>query len=122
VSLIPHNAEGVPPNTLNTFSLDCSSLWETKVILSFFPFFFPKKKKKRKDFAHPGNRTPVSTVGGYYDTTTLDAPVETSLQQEHNFTVLCIRRFHKLYSKQYKPNYNFKSDKYNLEDKWAAIK
>ncbi|CAK7334701.1 unnamed protein product [Dovyalis caffra] len=23
--------------------------------------------------AHPGNRTPVSTVGGYYDTTTLDA-------------------------------------------------
>ncbi|KAL4296210.1 hypothetical protein GQ457_12G005530 [Hibiscus cannabinus] len=24
-------------------------------------------------FAHPGNRTPVSTVGGYYDTTTLDA-------------------------------------------------
>jgi len=87
----------------------------------FFLFFF-QKKKKRKDFAHPGNRTPVSTVGGYYDTTTLDAPVETSLQQEHNFTVLCIRRFHKLYSKQYKPNYNFKSDKYNLEDKWAAIK
>ena len=23
--------------------------------------------------AHPGNRTPVSTVGGYYDTTTPDA-------------------------------------------------
>lgn len=28
---------------------------------------------KIKQFAHPGNRTPVSTVGGYYDTTTLDA-------------------------------------------------
>ncbi|PPR90568.1 hypothetical protein GOBAR_AA30116 [Gossypium barbadense] len=27
----------------------------------------------RTKFAHPGNRTPVSTVGGYYDTTTLDA-------------------------------------------------
>ena len=26
--------------------------------------------------AHPGNRTPVSTVGGYYDTTTLDALIE----------------------------------------------
>ena len=25
------------------------------------------------DHAHPGNRTPVSTMGGYYDTTTLDA-------------------------------------------------
>jgi hypothetical protein len=34
-----------------------------------------KKKKKRvkQKHAHPGNRTPVSTVGGYYDTTTLDA-------------------------------------------------
>ena len=30
--------------------------------------FFSKKS------AHPGNRTPVSTVGGYYDTTTPDAP------------------------------------------------
>jgi hypothetical protein len=27
-----------------------------------------------KNFAHPGNRTLVSTVGGYYDTTTPDAP------------------------------------------------
>ena len=26
--------------------------------------------------AHPGNRTPVSTVGGYYDTTTLDVLIE----------------------------------------------
>ena len=25
------------------------------------------------DDAHPGNRSPVSTVGGYYDTITLDA-------------------------------------------------
>ncbi|KAH1081265.1 hypothetical protein J1N35_021026 [Gossypium stocksii] len=36
-------------------------------------------KNKVKKIAHPGNRTPVSTVGGYYDTTTLDAlncPVE----------------------------------------------
>jgi hypothetical protein len=37
-----------------------------------------KDKKKRKrlqktNIAHPGNRTPVSTVGGYYDTTTPDA-------------------------------------------------
>ena len=28
---------------------------------------------KREVSAHPGNRTPVSTVGGYYDTTTPDA-------------------------------------------------
>ena len=28
---------------------------------------------QNKTFAHPGNRTPVSTVGGYYDTTTPDA-------------------------------------------------
>ena len=37
---------------------------------------FGRKKKLitsvKKD-AHPGNRTPVSTVGGYYDTTTPDA-------------------------------------------------
>ncbi|PON65715.1 hypothetical protein PanWU01x14_114580 [Parasponia andersonii] len=31
-----------------------------------------KKMGKGID-AHPGNRTPVSTVGGYYDTTTPDA-------------------------------------------------
>lgn len=30
-------------------------------------------EKMRKQIAHPGNRTPVSTVGGYYDTTTPDA-------------------------------------------------
>ena len=30
---------------------------------------------KLKQNAHPGNRTPVSTVGGYYDTTTPDALV-----------------------------------------------
>ena len=33
-------------------------------------------KKKINTNAHPGNRTPVSTVGGYYDTTTPDALVE----------------------------------------------
>ena len=34
-----------------------------------------QKLGKRKAFqdAHPGNRTLVSTVGGYYDTTTPDA-------------------------------------------------
>ena len=35
-----------------------------------------KKKGKKainKVHAHPGNRTLVSTVGGYYDTTTPDA-------------------------------------------------
>lgn len=30
-------------------------------------------KKGNKINAHPGNRTLVSTVGGYYDTTTPDA-------------------------------------------------
>jgi hypothetical protein len=37
-----------------------------------------KKKKKTQSLlktAHPGNRTLVSTVGGYYDTTTPDAPL-----------------------------------------------
>ncbi|EOY06490.1 Uncharacterized protein TCM_021195 [Theobroma cacao] len=34
----------------------------------------PKKAPGLK-VAHPGNRTPVSTVGGYYDTTTPDALV-----------------------------------------------
>ena len=32
-------------------------------------------KNKEGENAHPGNRTPVSTVGGYYDTTTPDALV-----------------------------------------------
>ena len=32
-----------------------------------------RKKEKKIVFAHPGNRTLVSTVGGYYDTTTPDA-------------------------------------------------
>ncbi|RYR52612.1 hypothetical protein Ahy_A06g027507 [Arachis hypogaea] len=32
--------------------------------------------------AHPGNRTPVSTVGGYYDTTTPDALLALVLQVE----------------------------------------
>ena len=31
------------------------------------------KGKIEKKSAHPGNRTLVSTVGGYYDTTTPDA-------------------------------------------------
>ena len=33
-----------------------------------------KSYKRTQKPAHPGNRTPVSTVGGYYDTTTPDAP------------------------------------------------
>jgi hypothetical protein len=32
------------------------------------------REVKNSKRAHPGNRTPVSTVGGYYDTTTPDAP------------------------------------------------
>ena len=32
-----------------------------------------KKRSNNKVCAHPGNRTLVSTVGGYYDTTTPDA-------------------------------------------------
>ena len=32
-----------------------------------------KKRSNNKACAHPGNRTLVSTVGGYYDTTTPDA-------------------------------------------------
>ena len=32
-----------------------------------------QKPKLQKLSAHPGNRTLVSTVGGYYDTTTPDA-------------------------------------------------
>lgn len=31
------------------------------------------RRDRTKLIAHPGNRTPVSTVGGYYDTTTPDA-------------------------------------------------
>ena len=34
---------------------------------------FKKKSEDKLNLAHPGNRTPVSTVGGYYDTTTPDA-------------------------------------------------
>lgn len=37
---------------------------------------------KKGPLAHPGNRTPVSTVGGYYDTTTPDALL-TVLLSEH---------------------------------------
>ena len=37
------------------------------------PFKKKRKKKYGKKSAHPGNRTLVSTVGGYYDTTTPDA-------------------------------------------------
>ncbi|GAB4858527.1 proline-rich receptor-like protein kinase [Ancistrocladus abbreviatus] len=33
-----------------------------------------------QETAHPGNRTPVSTVGGYYDTTTPDAPLLSRFQ------------------------------------------
>ncbi|XP_027367959.1 glutathione S-transferase-like [Abrus precatorius] len=36
----------------------------------------------KREFAHPGNRTPVSTVGGYYDTTTPDALDITELIRE----------------------------------------
>jgi hypothetical protein len=36
--------------------------WKVLVTLSM--------KKKIKKLEHPGNRTPVSTVGGYYDTNT----------------------------------------------------
>jgi hypothetical protein len=42
--------------------------------MDFVMSLFERKKKRKKKHAHPGNRTPVSTVGGYYDTTTPDAP------------------------------------------------
>ena len=44
------------------------------------------RDRKIRKIAHPGNRTPVSTVGGYYDTTTPDAILDLPVTLYSNLT------------------------------------
>ncbi len=50
--------------------LSQKSQWEKNRVKQSILHEAMTHSNKRKGFAQPGNRTPVSTVGGYYDTTT----------------------------------------------------
>ncbi|KAL4352107.1 hypothetical protein GQ457_06G029870 [Hibiscus cannabinus] len=66
-------------DTTTLDALDCNRPRENKRLIQSFEEDRKIKKcwldwtENKIPSAHPGNRTPVSTVGGYYDTTTLDA-------------------------------------------------